>query len=411
MLLLLLARSVAIWFQVDSLQRDPDLYRTIAHRLRTGQGYARPDGAGVDWPTAFRPPLYPVLLAATSRSPEIPSRDVAVLHIVIGVAGVYAVARLGRSWGMGWRAYLAAGLVAVDPLLLLQSFQVMTEPLAALLATSVLIKIANWRATPTRHGAAAAGFIAGLAILCRPTFLPWLLIASALTVVRHRRTLPLGHAVCFLAAAAITLAPWVVRNRLQFGAWIVTTTHGGYTLLLGNNDSFYDALLSRSARTPPQDSRDDATRPWSAEPLQALIDETLARNDWNLVRDERQLDRELSRLALRTSRDRPLAFVAACAYRVGQFWSPFGHAIDGESNLRRIARWLSAVWYSVLLAVFGGSLWINRKRIVSTALADGLLLVLVFTVVHAIYWSNPRMRAPVMPVIYLIAALPLRQRE
>jgi len=410
-LLLLVARSMAIWFQAESLQKDPDLYRTIARSLRTGAGYARPDDAGVFWPTAFRPPLYPVLLAATSLSPEIPARNIAFLHIMIGAASAYAVTRLGRAWGLGWRADLAAGLLAVDPLLLLQSVQVMTEPLAALLTIFALIQWAKWRTTPTRHSAALAGIIAGLAILCRPTFLPWVLAAPTITVIRRWRTIPWAHAVCFLAAAGITLAPWAVRNRLQFDTWIVTTTHGGYTLLLGNNDSFYDALLPPPTRAPSRVSQDEATRPWSAEPLQATIDDALARNEWNLVRDEKQLDAELARAAWHTIRERPAAFVAACVYRVGQFWSPWGHAVDEESTLRHNARRLSAVWYTALLIVFGWSLWTNRRRIASTALADGVVLVLVFTAVHAIYWSNPRMRAPVMPVVYLIATLPLRPRE
>ena len=38
------------------------------------------------------------------------------------------------------------------------------------------------------------------------------------------------------------LSPWAIRNQLQFGRPIVTTTHGGYTLLLANNPEFYQWL-------------------------------------------------------------------------------------------------------------------------------------------------------------------------
>ena len=50
-----------------------------------------------------------------------------------------------------------------------------------------------------------------------------------------------------LLAAVCGLAPWAIRNQIVVGRPIVSTTHGGYTLLLGNNPSFYDHL-----RTAPR---------------------------------------------------------------------------------------------------------------------------------------------------------------
>ena len=38
-----------------------------------------------------------------------------------------------------------------------------------------------------------------------------------------------------------------------------------------------------------------------------------------------------------------------------------------------------------------------------------LLLILNFTLVHLVYWSNMRMRAPLVPLIALIAARGLGQ--
>jgi hypothetical protein len=38
-----------------------------------------------------------------------------------------------------------------------------------------------------------------------------------------------------------------------------------------------------------------------------------------------------------------------------------------------------------------------------------VLCVLAFTLVHAVYWSNMRMRAPAMPVVYLAVAYGCRQ--
>jgi hypothetical protein len=37
----------------------------------------------------------------------------------------------------------------------------------------------------------------------------------------------------------------------------------------------------------------------------------------------------------------------------------------------------------------------------------GIVMILAFTLVHAVYWSDMRMRAPLMPTLYLAAALAL----
>jgi hypothetical protein len=34
----------------------------------------------------------------------------------------------------------------------------------------------------------------------------------------------------------------------------------------------------------------------------------------------------------------------------------------------------------------------------------GLLLMVALTAVHSVYWSNMRMRAPAMPIVYLLFA-------
>jgi hypothetical protein len=40
----------------------------------------------------------------------------------------------------------------------------------------------------------------------------------------------------------------------------------------------------------------------------------------------------------------------------------------------------------------------------------GIVMILAFTLVHAVYWSDMRMRAPLMPTLYLAAALALIPR-
>ena len=124
-------------------------------------------------PTAYRPPLYPLLLTGCVALGDYSRAAVAVLHLMMGMATVGLVLVLGRWWGLGSRgAALAALLVACDPILLSQSTQVMTETPAALLATAGLVTLTWASRNPSVFRAMLAGATLALGALCRPTLLP-----------------------------------------------------------------------------------------------------------------------------------------------------------------------------------------------------------------------------------------------
>src|SRR5262249_44925455 len=131
--LLLLAvglRAGVLWKLRASLAEDRDGYRRIAESVVAGKGYVDPQ-AGT--PTAYRPPLSPLLLAAVfgCGGGEL---SIGILQLLLGTATVAMTVAAGRRLGFE-RASLVAGLlVAVDPLLLSQTALVMTETLAAFLA-------------------------------------------------------------------------------------------------------------------------------------------------------------------------------------------------------------------------------------------------------------------------------------
>lgn len=67
-------------------------------------------------------------------------------------------------------------------------------------------------------------------------------------------------------------------------------------------------------------------------------------------------------------------------------------------------RYTVAAWYGgTLLAVLGGIV-VLRSQLWRTPWVWAVLLCVSFTAVHAVYWSNMRMRAPLMPALYLVAA-------
>jgi hypothetical protein len=64
-----------------------------------------------------------------------------------------------------------------------------------------------------------------------------------------------------------------------------------------------------------------------------------------------------------------------------------------------------AAWYVTVYLLAALGVYRLRGKLLRTPWVYGLLLCLVFTAVHTFYWSNLRMRAPLMPFVALVASI------
>jgi 4-amino-4-deoxy-L-arabinose transferase-like glycosyltransferase len=387
-----------LWARFDELQDDVDGYRHLAiNVIETATfGYTIEDADGRSdrvRPTAYRPPLYPLMLAAVGWHGRVPLVAVAGLHLLLGVATVGGVYALGRHWRLGNWALLAALLIAFDPILLRQSSLVMTETAATALAVAVLLALVRLDGRPIATNAVLAGAAIALAVLCRPTFLIWFAgIAATLLVLPYtsfRRRMPV--VASFVVACGVLLGLWVGRNVAVLGHPVLATTHGGYTLLLGNNEGFYDYL---------------ETAPWGATWDSSALDAKYNRVKDSLDGDEVLADRWAYREAQRYIGQQPSVFLRSCLVRVGRLWGVLPHRVGTSETMSvRLQRYAVGVWYAaVFLLAIVGVFRLGRRLCVRPVLW-GLMLCLSFTAVHTFYWSNLRMRGPLMPVVCLCAAV------
>ena len=457
LLLALVLRCVAAWRWADDVTLDVDMYRGIAANLLDGLGYARPD---TDTLTAYRPPLVPLIYAALGNG----DRAILLFQILAGAATAGLTVRLARLLGLGWKgAGLAGAVVACDPILLRYTPQAMTEVTAALLSVGLLCRVCrSGEGRRALGGAVLTGIVFGLNALCRPTV--WAfggLLALAWLFDRLRGRAGWLHGGGRLAAGVLgvglVVAPWVIRNQAVFDRPILMTTHGGYTLHLANNEVFYEKVVRGPAgavwdgkslrrwQEQQSDQRDiqlnlrrtksvflGEDEDPSAE-TQALIDQWIsdaqqrgatqiapddllivqlidfhwAHLEWSapaMPRQEPLRDRWHRDRAIETIQSDPLGFARAVPLRVSRLWSPvpLGPAAEGLPG---------AVWWAVggwnvavfLLAGWGvvrlwrsGALWEDWRPV--------LLLIASVTAVHAVYWSNARMRATIVPAIAVLAA-------
>jgi 4-amino-4-deoxy-L-arabinose transferase-like glycosyltransferase len=375
------AARLAATAPLEGRLEDPDNYIRLAGGLAAGRGFVW-DGR----PTAYRPPLYPLVLAplvAVLPEGKPLGWAIAVLHAALGGATVVLTAQAARRWKLGRaRGLLAAAIVALDPVLVAQSRMVMTETLTALLLAASLAVLG----LPGRRGPALGGMALGLAALCRPSTLPAaMLVAGAALVagpgLRNQRLV--RGAMVALATIAI-LFPWAARNARVFGEPVWTTTHGGYTLALANNQVYYAEVLDG----PPG-------AVWSGANQKRWFD---AIGPTVSGLSEPAADRRLRANALGFCRARPRDFARASAARLARFWSvrPAGAVYPG--GLRAlVAVWTIPLWLTLVAGLAHKASWC-WPRVAAPAMLVGL------SAVHAFYWTDMRMRAPLVPAIALIAA-------
>jgi len=387
----LVVRTAAIVAMRGALALDVDNYRELAENLLQSGVFGRGDVV-----TAYRPPLYPLLLAALGAVGQLNDVAIAALHVALGVATVGLVAVVGRQWGLGRWRFLAAALVACDPILLRQSAVVMTETQATFLTALALVALSALVAKPTTLRAVASGAILGAGVLCRPGSLLWLIGATiSLLWLLPTANMRYRAIAAVVLSAAVVLFPWAARNQTQFGRPIVTTTHGGFTALLGNNPEFYEHL------------RASAGAPWDSADFNRQVEaERAAQRDHgpNAVPFEIANDRREGAQAWRNIQAEPAMFARAVIYRLGRLWGVAPLPLAGESSRAHIARHMIRVWYSVEFALALLGAWSLGKRLVSEPWVFGLLLAAALTAAHSVYWTDLRMRAPACLMVSLAAA-------
>lgn len=404
----------------ESLQEDPDAYRVIAETLARTGVFGLPVDAGEARPTAFRPPLYPWLLAwLVDGSGRLSNLSVAVLHCILGGLTI------GLTWDIARRllskraAWIAAALVAIDPILLWQSTLVMTETIAtalvmlawwwwvARICRARVLPVGSMTVSPPRRyvfDAAILGVLLTLCIFCRPTFLVWAgMIAASLprTGPVHRGGGTAALAIT-LAVVALGVGAWALRNTAAIGHPVWGTTHGGYTLLLANNESFYDYLENRAAEPPWR-------RPvWQSDEFFAEY-RALPRSG-----DEWADDRITYAAAKETIQGRPSMFWYSCWVRMTRLWQPFPHAAADRStaSIVVVGFFYSFVYALVLIAILRHASHFHPRHWRQwVAWWPAAALVITLSGVHAVYWSNPRMRSPAIPAMSIIAAAAFTRRR
>lgn len=334
-------------------------YHSLAAAVGDGRGMVHRFPFGYPHATAFRPPLYPLLLGGVYAvtGPKLGAAQ--VLNVVLGT-GVVVLASL-LAWRLaGGRAGAVTGLLAaVYPPLVFNDGLPLSEPLGLLLLAAIVLLLLHQRTV-------WAGLTGGLLLLTRPSAQFFVVVLAGWVVWR----LGWRRASLFVVCMALVVTPWVARNWARMGTPVLVTSNGfnlnavyspeskasgGFVdgffdprfadLRAGiGNEAELDAAFRRHALA---ELRRDPFHVLRITPggLQNILEPEPGRNDVALVNDGR--DVELQALSV-----------------------PFA-------------------WY-VLVAGAAG-LWMLRHR---PGIGPLVLAAVVFTVLSAVTVAAPRMRAP-----------------
>ncbi|HEY6890175.1 MAG TPA: glycosyltransferase family 39 protein [Solirubrobacter sp.] len=370
-----------------TLVHDAIDYDRHAASIATGHGFALSYGR----PTAFRPPAYPFFLAGVYKvvGTGDKAQRVEWARIANAFVGVGIVALIGliafQLWGRR-EALVSLALATIYIPLILVGQSVMSEPLFVLCLLGSIACILHSRAS---GWVAAAGVLLGLAILGRANAL---ILLAPLAFAVWKRPWGLKAPIALCVIAALTVAPWTIRNYDTFHAFVPVSTQFGSAL----------------AGTYNSEARADKVNPASWRTLKRVDD---YRPIFDKIRStpEPVLEKQLRTASMDFIKAHP-AYVLTVAWwttrrmldLAGMNWSIHTAGTISASRGWAIAG-VICFWIFALLAVFGATT--RRARAAPLWLwAVPLLMYLgvVFLVVE-----TPRYRTAIDPFIVLLAALTL----
>jgi 4-amino-4-deoxy-L-arabinose transferase-like glycosyltransferase len=362
----------------------------IAHSLAIGQGFASPFRINTG-PTAWMPPVYPLLLATIFRifGPYTFNSFLAaaLFNVFCATLACIPIFFAGkRIAGLGVAA-TAAWLWAVFPNAILIPVESMWDAsLSALLVATIFWATIAFAESQRLRDWAAYGFLWGLTLLTNATLIALLpLLLAWLAYRAHKQNRKWFANLGISSAIAILCCiPWTIRNYKTFRTFVPLRSGLGLQLWLGNNDNTQD--IFRAEHHPIYDA---------AERAQYIQMGEVA------YMHEKQTE------AVHYMLSHPAREAHLVARRIISFWSG-GTPTPLRDFWKVDSGWFRFVLPFNLLAAFSallGIIFLIRRR--NPSWFPATIFPLVFPWAYYLSLVLPRYRLPIDPVVLLLAAVAL----
>jgi len=334
------------------------------------------------YPDAFRPPLYPAMLAvALAISDNLSSAREA--QIILSVATIVLAFFIVRPRFGCTSALITASVIAFNPTLIHYTHFLWTDTLTAFFLTALVFLVERFESSQRAAQAFIAGVVLGLAALSREALvyvLPGLLACIYFAQEAPRQW---KAPLVALAGAVIVIAPWTIRNSVSEREFVLISTARWAPIAEG---LLHDPITGRRSTAITKRFRQELRR----QPGH-LEKEAFAR-----------------RIAVDSLRHANLYWLLSKA------WAGPSQLFSAENQTARFARhdWFSPryrcilpplvsteVIYYIVTTLFGlVALWFvpggwPKAFVVST--------ILLHVAMHMVAYSTHRYRVPILPLLVL----------
>jgi 4-amino-4-deoxy-L-arabinose transferase-like glycosyltransferase len=346
-------------------------------------------------PSAYTQPLYGWFLAGIYLPFGRSWLAVGIAQVVVAVATALVVFEIGarlRSVGTG---LVAALITTLHPYVVWHDIHLNRELLDGLMLAALALAALAASERRSLPLAATTGAVAGLAILGNARLV---LLPVALAVYVAWRT-PLGHALTagalVVGVAALIVAPWVVRNKVQVGCYAITTdsralwkANNANTRAVLDRGGWIDDVPALPGAPPWPEYAADLTRAGTPTSVDECAQMRLYRDE--VVDFWREHPGEKALLAVQATR---------------MLWSPVPRESDesGSGAARLARKTLEPVFVVALYLLALAGVFLAPPRFVGLA----ALMLAYNTLAAMVFAGSVRYRAPWDFLLALLAAFAL----
>lgn len=353
---------------------DTQQYILMAENLLLGKGLMISPAL-----LAYRPPLYPIFLAGIYYLFGNGYWPVRVVQIILGSLSSIMIYILGRSIFNAKVGILASFISVLYPFFIYYTGFELTETLFIFLLILVILYLVKAAENPHPKNFVLAGILLGLASLCKPTMLAFVLLAiGGLLFIHQQKGRILPGLVGLLLLFAITVAPWTIRNYLVLHKFIPGTTMGGLVLYAGNNP------LNKSGG--------------GIEGVDYILPKEV-----NAL-DESERDEFLYHKAIEYIKAYPGNFLKLAVIKFSRVWRLYPYAPQFSASKYNIVSLLS---YGLILPFSIAGMILSLRKWKKCLFL--YLVILYFTFFHMVSIGSVRYRAPIMPYIIIFAGYGLQE--
>ncbi|MBI3004383.1 MAG: glycosyltransferase family 39 protein [Ignavibacteriales bacterium] len=373
-----------IFFHAPLISDDID-YQSMAQSIVAGQGFQL-EGKS----TAYRMPGYPLILAGTYLIFGNSSTWMKLLQVFADIVSCVILFAIGKRVFSERVSFWAMGIALFFPAQILSVSHLMTETIFTTLLLLIIWMVLAGRENEWVRENIILGVLIGIAVLIRATAL---VVPLAIVFYRHLSGTRLSVNARGFAFMSITIflvvSPWLVRNYVEFERFAVTS-NTGVNFWMGNHDG-----ASGGYSFPTQDN-----------PLAEITDD-FERSNFGL------------KLGFAFIVSHPFDFAVLVCKKFAHFFSTDYWLLmtveykpewrlypNAASVFAELTPWkVAVVHFPFVVILFLGSYGlIFHGKDGKAAILFLSSVIVLWLLVHLVFYAGARYRFPVVPLIMVFAA-------